>query len=942
MSVTARLTAFALRYAFHQPADQLVGWLEGRFTDHSGALPQALNRATDRAWQTLGLALAGDALLGRVSGWFRDRDLTGLRDQIRAFVANTPTGLEATPAELRVRACDELTRLRKAGRLAAPGRDAVHADLSRYADPTGLARDAEQAVGGTADAVESDAPHLARVLRHAPAGGPPLLAAAFVFFFRREVETDDELARGLTFDALRRLSAAHDRGLDLLSDRTAGVLDQLDALFDAIGVGFAAADAKLDDIRAKLDKLLADRDVTRNTAEPLRVSVTTEKELAQLRRWRDDLRKLPPELLDATDWAKLGDALTAGRLLGEAREAHAEAEASARAAADRAAEAEAAYKGYRVACEQEDWAAALPALVRATELDPARFAPFPLNRYEPVRVLGAGGFGTVVLCRERLKRNREVAVKAVFAADLGRDLDELFGEAHTVSGLDDPAIIKVLHWEFADPAETRPYLVMEYFPGPSLAAHLKQHGPLPVADFVPVARNVAAAMAAAHGAGVIHRDLKPANVLLRHDPVRGWDVRVIDFGLAVRLAVIQASASTLIPNRTRRDQSFAGTLEYASPEQKGLVAAAVGPQSDVYSFGKTMLEALLGTTEPTTRTWKSVPEVYRDALQGLLEPCVEKSPADRHPGFAPIVARLATLDAGERATHERLEWAQAEQQRRATEQLAEEERKKREAEEEAKATDPLHPARPRRAGDKVELDLPGDVKLAFAWCPPGTFRMGSEHPEGYPDEKPVHRVTLTRGFYMGTHPITQAMWKAVMGAEPSQFKGPNRPAENMSWDDCQAFCTAVMAHLGSRVTVRLPSEAEWEYACRAGTTAEFHFGDVIRTDLANYNGTSSWNGSPTGKYLAETTDVGSFPANPWGLFDTHGNVWEWCEDWYGPYPVEDQTDPVRREKHSHNRRVMRGGCWNSSPVHCRAAHRYWFAPGHRSGLVGCRVCFHLD
>ncbi|MBY0459980.1 MAG: formylglycine-generating enzyme family protein, partial [Gemmataceae bacterium] len=245
----------------------------------------------------------------------------------------------------------------------------------------------------------------------------------------------------------------------------------------------------------------------------------------------------------------------------------------------------------------------------------------------------------------------------------------------------------------------------------------------------------------------------------------------------------------------------------------------------------------------------------------------------------------------------------------------------------------------RSAGEKVELSLPGGAKMAFAWCPPGSFRMGGTQ---YDSEKPVHKVTLTKGFFMGIHPVTQAQWKAIMGTDPSHFKGPNRPVEQVSWEDCQEFCKKFTASLNGRVTVRLPTEAEWEYACRAGTTTEFHFGDVINTDLANYDGNYSWNNSPKGTYRQETTDVGSFRANPWGLFDVHGNVWEWCQDWYAPYKDGDQTDPCQFNKQSDDYRVLRGGSWSSSPQGCRSAGRRRRAPASRYCDYGFRVCFRLD
>jgi uncharacterized protein (TIGR02996 family) len=240
------------------------------------------------------------------------------------------------------------------------------------------------------------------------------------------------------------------------------------------------------------------------------------------------------------------------------------------------------------------------------------------------------------------------------------------------------------------------------------------------------------------------------------------------------------------------------------------------------------------------------------------------------------------------------------------------------------------------------LLLPGDMHMTFSFIPPGCFRMGSDHKDVGEDERPVHKVTLTLGFSLGIHQVTQAQWKAVMGTEPSYCKGLNRPVERVSWDDTQEFCKKLSASLKGRVTVRLPTEAEWEYACRAGTTTEYHFGDVINADLVNYDGNSSWNGSPKGKSRQQTMDVGSFPSNAWGLFDVYGNVWEWCEDWYGSYSAEDQTNPCRTERPSDEYRILRGGGWSGNPGYCRAAYRLWNRPASRGDVYGFRVCFGLD
>jgi uncharacterized protein (TIGR02996 family) len=238
------------------------------------------------------------------------------------------------------------------------------------------------------------------------------------------------------------------------------------------------------------------------------------------------------------------------------------------------------------------------------------------------------------------------------------------------------------------------------------------------------------------------------------------------------------------------------------------------------------------------------------------------------------------------------------------------------------------------------LALPGGVPLVGAFVPPGSFLMGVTE---FDDEKPVHRVTLTDGFFLGVYPVTQSQWTAAMDTEPSHFEGPNKPVERVSWDDCQEFCAKLTADLSGSATVRLPTEAEWEWACRAGTTTHYHFGDVLYPDLANYNGNYSWNGSPEGLYREETTDAGSHPLNPWGLSDMHGNVWEWCADWYGPYTGDDQTDPCVNKKQSNNIfRVLRGGSWFDGPEDCRAACRGRRAPETRDYDAGFRMCFRLD
>ncbi|MCE9567743.1 MAG: SUMF1/EgtB/PvdO family nonheme iron enzyme [Planctomycetes bacterium] len=235
------------------------------------------------------------------------------------------------------------------------------------------------------------------------------------------------------------------------------------------------------------------------------------------------------------------------------------------------------------------------------------------------------------------------------------------------------------------------------------------------------------------------------------------------------------------------------------------------------------------------------------------------------------------------------------------------------------------------------VQLPGVVPMTFSFIPPGSFLMGKND---HHSNKPVHKVTLTRGFFLGIYPVTQTQWEALINSDPSEFKGPNRPVEQVSWDDCQKFCDEFAKCLKGRGRVRLPTEAEWEWACRAGTTSEYHFGDVINTDLANYNGRDSWNDSPKGKNREETTEVGSFPLNLWGLYDMHGNVWDWCSDWYGEYAAGDQTDPQgNSDRYSH---VLRGGCYHGIGLFCQAAYRMPNEFGHGFSGSGVRVVLHQD
>jgi formylglycine-generating enzyme required for sulfatase activity len=172
-----------------------------------------------------------------------------------------------------------------------------------------------------------------------------------------------------------------------------------------------------------------------------------------------------------------------------------------------------------------------------------------------------------------------------------------------------------------------------------------------------------------------------------------------------------------------------------------------------------------------------------------------------------------------------------------------------------------------------------------------------------------------------------------MGANPAYFKGNNRPVENVSWNGAVEFCEKLSQKTGKKY--RLPSEAEWEYACRAGTTTPFYFGESITPDLVNYNGNYAYASAPKGKYRKQTTDVGTFPPNAFGLYDMHGNVFEWCQDNYKENYINAPIDGSALTSQIALGRLLRGGSWGNTPKHCRSAYRYNGSPYYYD--IGFRV-----
>jgi len=228
------------------------------------------------------------------------------------------------------------------------------------------------------------------------------------------------------------------------------------------------------------------------------------------------------------------------------------------------------------------------------------------------------------------------------------------------------------------------------------------------------------------------------------------------------------------------------------------------------------------------------------------------------------------------------------------------------------------------------------IGMEFVKIEPGIFMMGSPANEGgRSDDEKQHEVAIRKGFYLGATEVTQDQWRAVMGNNPSYFTGDGRlPVEKVSWLEAQEFCKKLSEKEGRNY--RLPTEAEWEYACRAGTTTPFYTGSTISTDQANYNGNFTYGNGVKGVDRKKTTPVGSFAPNAWGLYDMHGNVWEWCQSAYEGYPYD--ADDGRNAYNNHVTRVDRGGSWNLNPRNCRSADRRGSTPVDRIIYIGFRVC----
>jgi len=512
------------------------------------------------------------------------------------------------------------------------------------------------------------------------------------------------------------------------------------------------------------------------------------------------------------------------------------------------------------------------------------------NRYRVLRELGSGGMGTVYEALDQ-RINCIVALKETTAFNNNETRRAFEREASLLGNLRHSALPKVMDYFREGEAD---FLVMEYIPGQDLAQLLATRGtPFSQEEVLRFADDLLKVLEYLHGQQppILHRDIKPSNLKLTEQ----GDIFLLDFGLAKGSA---GQMPTLVSTRSVRGY----TQVYASLEQ--IHGQATVPRSDLYSVSATLYHLLTGvipTDAPTRYT------LIEDEQPDPLPPLSELNP-EVSPGVAAIIHQTLAINRRQRL-------ASAAEMRQALRSAVERE----------------HPWPKHFSADadtqRLEIELIGSSKpedlMGLVWIPPGEFMRGSE--DGDADEKPVQLVTFMNGFFMGRHPVTQAQWRMVMGNNLSHFMGDDLPVEQVSWNDAIAFIERLNERNDGFI-YRLPTEAEWEYACRAGSTAAY---TGKRSAIAWCKDNSE----------GQTHPVATRLPNAFGLYDMLGNVWEWCEDWYHDNYEGAPTDGsawLTGGEQMH--RVLRGSSWDYPKHTLRASFRNRNSPEYRLNDNGFRLC----
>jgi len=597
-----------------------------------------------------------------------------------------------------------------------------------------------------------------------------------------------------------------------------------------------------------------------------------------------------------------------------------------------------------------------------------------LGKYVLLERLGEGGMGEVFKARHQ-KMGRIVAIKLIRKERLANKaaVERFHREIRSASQLSHP---NVVHAFDADQVGGTHLFAMEYVEGVDLNKLVREKGPLPVEQASDCIRQAALGLQHAFEKGMVHRDIKPHNLLLAkaQGPLSVGLVKILDFGLA-RMATDDSSTLSLT-----KEGSVLGTVDYVAPEQ-ARDSHAVDIRSDLYSLGCTFYFLLAGQVpfpggEALEKLYKHgfeeakpVEQVRRDVpagVAGVIRKLMAKRPEDRFQTPAELAAVLANGGAIPAGAAQRLPSPGARQTASAAISPDGKQSGRRRLLVASAALAGLlilllgiYLAQ-RTAGEPKPGDtIINSIGMRLAYVPPGRFMMGStpqeierfkkepHHSEpgvSVQSEGPQHEVRITRGFYMGVYEVKQGEYERVIGKNPSAFKGgPDYPVEGVNWDEAVEFYRKLSElpeekKAGRRY--RLPTEAEWEYACRAGKQTIFHWGDSLSSKEANFNAAAPFGGAEKGPSIGKTARCGSYPPNAWGLYDMHGNVSEWTLDALRTY-TSDAVDDPRGPEAAGSPRVMRGGSWLHDAWNCRSAQRQEFRSSHRYNNLGFRVVCEL-
>jgi formylglycine-generating enzyme required for sulfatase activity/tRNA A-37 threonylcarbamoyl transferase component Bud32 len=582
------------------------------------------------------------------------------------------------------------------------------------------------------------------------------------------------------------------------------------------------------------------------------------------------------------------------------------------------------------------------------------------NHYKIIKSLGTGGFGDTYLAQDLdLPGNPKCVVKHLkpksldpIVLSIARKLFEREAETLYKLGRDSDQIPRL----FAHFQEGREfYLVQEYIEGQDISRELTPGKKLSESETIALVKGILEALTVAHHNNIIHRDIKPQNLMRRRSDNQ---IVLIDFGAVKEISVLttnQKGATTLTV--------AVGTLGYMPSEQN---CGKPKLSSDIYAVGMVGIKALTGKDPesfPTDQNtgniiWRNEAQVSK-YLADILDKMVHQYFPQRYDN---ATEALKALNIQNNKTRRQIlilgglagsgfvgalliqRFNKPSPENIPTSELIPETPPKNISTPQPTPSPTPSPrlkfpietfttvtvnsrgeiiSRPQGQAELMTENIGNGVSLEMVKIPGGRFLMGSPETEAgrQSREGPQHYVDVSE-FFMGKYAVTQGQWEAVMGNNPSRFKGASRPVEKVSWYDATKFCQKLSQITGKKYS--LPSESQWEYACRAGTTTPFYFGETITSELVNYDGDYTYADAPEGIYRKETTNVGIFPPNAFGLYDMHGNVWEWCADeWHSNYDGAPTDSSVWLDGDK-DRSPLRGGSWANDPTYCRSAFRFNF------------------